>query len=96
MFQISMNFHRELDTESIKQAFNKSIDWIHYMPNCWFVLTTSAAERWYERLFPLLGDTDTLVITEVDPANITCWIQNWVIDWLHKSQERIEKSRQPS
>jgi len=63
------------------------------MPNCWFVLSSSDAERWYARLWPLLGDHDTLMISEVEPTNIQCWIQNPIIEWLKAARDQIVKSR---
>lgn len=93
LFHITIHFHKELDTEGLKKAFEKALDWIHYMPNCWMVLTSSDEQRWYGRLMPLLGDADTMLICQVDPKKIYGWMERWVIDWINQSQERIEKSR---
>jgi hypothetical protein len=93
LFHISINFHGELDTENVQKAFSKAIDWIHYMPNCWLVLTNSDAKRWHARLAPLLGDTDTMLICQVQPDTIAGWIQNWIIKWIKESTERISKSQ---
>ena len=96
LVHISINFQREHDTEAIKKTFGKAIDWIYYMPNCWLVLTSSSTERWYARLLPLLGDDDTMLISEVRPNDLCGWLGRWVIDWIDKAQEKITKSKEPS
>jgi len=96
LVHISIYFHRELDTEAIKKSFGKAIDWIHYMPNCWLVLTSSDPDRWYARLAPLLGDEDTLLICEIRAETVTGWIGKWIIEWIEKARDRISKSHQPS
>ena len=96
LYQVNIYFHGELDHDAIKKTFDKGIGWIHYMPNCWFVLSSSDMERWYARLFPLLGDRDTLMISEVDPETIQCWIQNSTISWLTDARDQIRQSRNSS
>ncbi len=88
-----MYFHGELDEEAIKKAFDKGIRWIKYMPNCWFVLSSSELGRWYARLFPLLGDRDTLMIAETDPETLQCWIQKSTIKWLEEAMNQIIRSK---
>ena len=90
IFQINIHFHDEPDPEALKKTFDKAINWIRYMPNCWLVLTSSDARRWYGRLSPLLGDSDTMLITEIDPDAISAWIQPWIIDWIDKSKKRMQ------
>jgi hypothetical protein len=93
LFQVNINFHGELDNDSIKKTFDKGLRWIQYMPNCWFVLSSSELDRWYARLYPLLGDRDTLMITEVDPETLQCWIQMSTIEWLTDARDQMRKSR---
>lgn len=93
LYQININFRGERDNDALEKAFGKGIRWIPYMPNCWFVLSSSDEQRWYARLWPLLGDRDTLMISEVDPETIQCWIQQSIIAWLTEARDQIRKSR---
>ena len=93
LYQINMYFHGEPDADALKKVLDKGIRWIQYMPYCWFVLSSSDAERWYARLWPLLGDRDTMLICEVNSESVTCWIQQWVINWLAEAKEQIRESR---
>ena len=93
LYQISMYFHGEPDADALKKVLDKGIRWIQYMPSCWFVLTSSDANRWYARLWPLLGNRDTMLICEVDPESIMCWIQQGVISWVTAARDEIRKSR---
>jgi len=93
LYQVNIRFHGEPDYEELTRAFDKGIRWTNYMPNCWLVLSSSDSERWYARLYPLLGDRDTLMICEVDPETILCWIQRNVITWLTEARDQIRKSR---
>jgi hypothetical protein len=89
LLHITLNLFRAVEEEELEKTFNKAIDYAHYAPNCWLVLTSSNVERWQGRLMPLLGDNDTLLICEVQPASIHGWIQNWIIEWIVKSKRRI-------
>lgn len=93
LYQINIFFREQPDSDAIRKAFEKGIRSIQYMPHSWLVLSSSDAARWYARLWPLLADGDTMLICQVDPANIHCWIQKRVIDWLEEARGQIRKSR---
>jgi hypothetical protein len=95
LYQINLYFHGELDDDAIKKTFDKAIRWVQYMPNCWFVLSSSDIGRWYARLYPLLGDRDTLMISEVNPDTIQCWIQKSTISWLSDASDQIRQLLPP-
>jgi hypothetical protein len=92
LFQITIDFHGDFDLAELEKILNKSIRWIKCMPNSWLVLSSSHADRWWARLHPLLGDTDTMLICEVDSETIQCWIQKWKIDWMTEAREQIRKT----
>ena len=56
--------------EKLQPVFDKAIDWLRYMPTCWIVWTSTSAEKWFERLRPLIKDTDELFIVAIDPTEI--------------------------
>ncbi|MHB8383402.1 MAG: hypothetical protein ACYDC3_13825 [Candidatus Binataceae bacterium] len=85
---ISMQLQGDVDTENLKTQLNKAIDWIHYMPNCWIVLTTSDPMRWYERLASLLGDSDFVLIAPIDMEEARGWLPNWVIEWTKAAKTK--------
>jgi hypothetical protein len=92
LFQISIDFRSDFDMDEVEKVLRKSIRWINCMPNSWLVLSSSNADRWWARLHPLLGDTDTMLICEVNPDTIQCWIQKWKIDWMNEARDQIRRS----
>ena len=85
---ISLEFKGDSNTEALKKEFNKAIDWVHYMSNCWIVLTSSDSMRWYERLAAVIGDEDHLFICPVDMEEAKGWISKWVIDWIEAAKQK--------
>lgn len=92
LFQISIDFQGDADLEGLEKVLNKSIRWIESMPNSWLVLSSSNADRWWARLHPLLGDNDTMLICEIDPDTIQCWLQQWKIEWMTEARKQIRQS----
>lgn len=96
LFHVSIDFRGEVDNEGLQKTLDKAIRWIQCMPNAWLVLSSSNAERWWARLYPLLGDADTMLILEVVPETMQCWIQQWKIDWMSEATKQIKESRDQS
>lgn len=86
-FQITLSFVTERPPEKIlERAFDRALDWFKYAPNCWIVWTTSDAEKWYERLRPLIGDADSLFIVALDIEERQGWMPQRFWDWLRKKR----------
>jgi hypothetical protein len=85
LLHISFNFKGQVDYEALKKKFDLAIDWVHYMPSCWIVKTTSNAQKWYERLRPHIGPKDHLFICRVNINERQGWLPRWVWDWIYKN-----------
>lgn len=72
--------------ETLETAFNHALDWFKYASNCWIVWTTSDAEKWYERLRPLIKDDDSLFIVAIDVSERQGWMSRRFWDWLKKER----------
>jgi len=75
-----------VDLEKLKQRFNLGVDWIHYMPNCWIVKTTSSAQKWYDRLKPYIGNNN-IFICKIDLSERQGWLPKWVWEWIKKHKD---------
>jgi hypothetical protein len=83
---ISFNFHGQPKVDELLPAFNKALDWVRYAPNCWIVWTTVDTERWYNRLKPLIGADDQMLIIGIDKDVRNGWLPKWVWEWLDKDR----------
>lgn len=79
---ISIDFNGEVDADALKAKFNLALDWIHYQPNCWIVRTSSSAEKWFNRLAPLLDEDASLLIIKVDLSEKAARLPDWVSNWI--------------
>jgi hypothetical protein len=91
LLHISINFKDQFDGDALKKELNKAIDWIHYMPNCWIVLTSNHADIWWLRLYPLLKDNDFMLISPIDPAATRGWLPQWAIDWFEAARVKVQE-----
>lgn len=81
---VSLNLNSQVNEDLLKKKFNLAIDWAHYMPCCWIVETTSSAQKWHERLKPLLGPRDTMFICRIDLQERQGWMPKWVWEWIRE------------
>jgi len=81
---ISFDFKGTVDKERLEEKFNLAVDWVHYLPACWIVYTTSSAQKWYERLKPLLGPEDLMFVCKVDLTQRQGWLPKWAWEWVQK------------
>jgi len=81
---ISFDFKGAVDHDALKKKFDLAIDWIHYLPSCWIVYTTSSVQKWHERLKPLLGPRDLMFICKIDIKQRYGWLPKWVWEWMQK------------
>lgn len=79
---ISIDFKGDVNADALEEKFNLALDWIHYLPNCWIVRTSSSAERWLSRLAPLLDEKDLLLIIKVDLSEKAARLPDWVLNWI--------------
>ncbi|MCZ7358136.1 MAG: hypothetical protein O8C66_09470 [Candidatus Methanoperedens sp.] len=82
---ISFNFNSDIDQKALKKKFDKALDWIQYLPNCWIVKTSRGAQKWYERLKPLLGPKDHIFICKLDLSERQGWLPKWIWEWIQKN-----------
>lgn len=86
-FQISFKFVMPRPSEeTLKAVFNRALDWFKFAPNCWIVWSTSDAKKWYERLRPIIKDTDSLFIVAIDVNERQGWMSMSFWEWLKKER----------
>ena len=86
LLHVSFNINGSISADTLKEKFNLGLDWIHYFSNCWIVKTNSNADKWYERLKPLLGPNDHIFICKIDLSEDQGWLPQWVWDWINKNK----------
>jgi len=83
---ISIDSKGQIGPKSLEGRFNLAVDWIHYLPNCWIVKTTSDAQKWYDRLKPYIGPNSSILICKIDLKERQGWLPKWVWEWIRKVQ----------
>jgi hypothetical protein len=81
---ITFNFTEDIDTDALKGALDKAIDWIQYMPNCFIARTTSTPAQWKDRLRPLLGKTGHVFVCRLQIGDRNGWLPKSVWEWIRK------------
>lgn len=61
-------------------------DWIRYSQNCWIVWTARPASDFFYAIKPLIGATDSFLITKLDLSERNGWQPQWVWDWMDKKR----------
>ena len=90
---IHIGFSGSANTADIESRVNKAIDWVRYTPTAYIVRTTSAPEKWYERLSPIIASADNLFICELDIRHRSGHLSKWIWDWIqqHPNETRREE-----
>ena len=60
-----------------------AVDWLRYAPYCWIVYTSDSPYTWVERLRPLMGADENVLIFELNYSNYYGWTSDLVRKWLH-------------
>jgi hypothetical protein len=86
-FSVTFKFVTPRPAEEILEAaFNSGLDWFKYAPNCWIIWTTSDAEKWYERLRPIIQEKDSLFIVAIRVEERQGWMSAKFWEWLRKER----------
>jgi hypothetical protein len=69
--------------EELEKIFNEAPQWLRYAGGrAWLVQTDQSAIWWTDKIQPLLGPTDSLLIFEVDLKSRWGVAEKWVWDWI--------------
>ncbi|MHA2219416.1 MAG: hypothetical protein ACXACY_26190 [Candidatus Hodarchaeales archaeon] len=85
---ISFDVKEKYDEEKLRKKFDLALDWIHYAPGCWIVRTTSSAEKWYQRIKPVVGPKNLFLIVKIDLEERYGWMPKWVWEWIKQYRKR--------
>ena len=70
---------------AVVKKLDLAVDWFRYAPNCWIVYTSSNAQKWYDRLKPLIElHGGNVFIAKLDLTDRQGWISKELWDWLRK------------
>lgn len=81
---ISINFSGEVPQDALKKKLDLALDWIHYMPNCWIVRTTSDTKKWLDRFSTVLSLEDSMLVVKMELPTQAHRLPGYVADWIEK------------
>ena len=88
---LSVNFAEIDNSDQIEKALDRASDWLRYMPYCWLIYTAQPPRIWYDRLRPMLGNRDHLLIVTVELDERAGWLPKSVWEWIN-SERLVERA----
>ena len=77
----------EVSFESVKKKMDNALDWYRIGEEWWFVYTTSDADKWHQRLSPIVKDSGSLFICRLDSNDRQGWMTKDFWNWLRRKKD---------
>lgn len=71
---------------NVKKQMDLALDWYKVKEDLWVVWSTSTPEKWHERFGPVVKDSGSLFVCELNINNRQGWMAQSFWDWLKKSR----------
>ena len=70
----------------LEEVMDRAIDWYRLRDNVWIVYSTSDAEKWYNRLAPIVKDSGSVFICRLNPQDRQGWMARGFWKWLRRER----------
>ncbi len=77
----------DVSYDAVKKVMDQSYDWYRINESLWVLYTTSDAEKWYERLSPLVKDAGRLFICKLDNTSRQGWMDKDFWSWIRREKK---------
>jgi hypothetical protein len=68
--------------DRIEPLLDEAPNWLRYSLNTWLLRTAKSPRYWYDRLKATLGESEYLLVMEVDLNTCVGWLPEGVWDWI--------------
>ena len=72
--------------DDLEKKMNHALDWYRIRENLWIVHSTSDAEKWYERLRPLIKESGSLFVCQLEANNRQGWMPEDFWKWFDETR----------
>jgi hypothetical protein len=86
-YQIFIAPKQGVSTDRVKKGMDLALDWFRIDPKTWIVYTTSTANKWQERLRPMVEPGGHLFICKLDISDRQGWMTPAFWEWLRASPD---------
>jgi hypothetical protein len=80
------------DASKIEAALDPLGDWVRLNVYFWMIYTSSPISQIYAVIDKVLTKEDSIFVIQADPAQVSGWAPQLVVDWLAK----INRGRRPT
>ncbi|MCK4842204.1 MAG: hypothetical protein KAT04_10030 [Methylococcales bacterium] len=85
-YSIYISTKKGIDADKVEDKMDLALDWFRLNTSYWVVYTSSDANKWQERLQPLVEPGGNLFICRLDTTDRQGWISKEFWKWLKEKR----------
>jgi hypothetical protein len=86
-YQVTLVTKPGIAADELQKVMDLALDWTRIHANSWIIYSSSNADKWYERLEPLIKPNGVLFICKLDISERQGWMSKKFWAWLRKNRQ---------